>query len=58
MISVSDDDWNRLPVSTSDDRRRAALVRLPLWARAKPPKANTDEKGCISNSAFEFPLVE
>ena len=37
ITSESDDDWKIAPCSTSSRLSRAALVRLPLCARASGP---------------------
>ena len=36
-ISLSDVDWNRLPLFSRYSRNRAELTMLPLWASAKSP---------------------
>jgi hypothetical protein len=56
MHSLSDEDWKIAPRSIRSRRRRAALVRLPLWAMAQPPMANSPKKGCTSRMAVA-PLV-
>ena len=58
MTSVSEEDWNRLPVSINEARSLLAFVRLPLCASANPPKASSDEKGWISMNGLTLPLVE
>ena len=60
MHSVSEPDWKIEPRSISSPRRLTALVRLPLWAMAQPPMANSAKSGCTSRSCvapFE-PAVE
>ena len=46
MTSVSVVDWNKQPRRTSSRRSRRALVKLPLWPMAKPPKENSANNGC------------
>jgi len=41
MHSVSAWDWKIEPRSMSCVRSASALVRLPLWAMAQPPRANS-----------------
>ena len=50
MHSVSEPDWKIEPRSISSSRRLTALVRLPLWAMAQPPMANSANSGCTSRS--------
>ena len=51
MHSLSEEDWKIEPRSISIRRRAFALVRLPLWAMAAPPMANSPKKGCTSRIA-------
>ena len=37
MTSVSEVEWKMPPISSNSSRSSAALVRLPLWARAMGP---------------------
>jgi hypothetical protein len=59
MHSVSEPDWKIEPRPINSSRRLSALVRLPLWAMAQPPMANSAKSGCTSRSAADFePAVE
>ncbi len=48
MHSVSEPDWKIEPWAISSPRSASALVRLPLWAMAQPPMANSAKSGCTS----------
>ena len=50
MHSVSEPDWKIEPRSISSSRSASALVRLPLWAIAAPPIANSAKSGWTSRS--------
>ena len=56
MTSVSVVEWKSEPSSTSWRRSPSALVRLPLWAIARPPKAKSAKSGCTLRSK-EAPVV-
>ena len=43
--SVSDVDWKIAPSLTNCSRMARALVRLPLWAMAKPPEDKSAKSG-------------
>jgi hypothetical protein len=57
ITSVSLVDWNSEPSSTRRRRKRVALVRLPLCATARPPKAKSANSGCTLRSMLA-PVVE
>ncbi len=50
MTSVSEVDWQMAPVEMRSWRRVRALVRLPLWATAKPPVSMSANSGCTLRS--------
>ena len=45
ITSVSVVDWNREPRAHQLLAQREALVRLPLWASARPPNAKSAKSG-------------
>ena len=57
MTSVSEVDWKIEPRRCSWSWRVSALVRLPLWATAKPPPENSAKSGWMLRSS-EPPWVE
>ena len=46
ITSVSVVDWQMAPFLISQSRKVSALVRLPLWASAKPPESRSTKSGC------------
>ena len=50
MTSVSEVDWQMAPEEMSSWRSVSALVRLPLWATAKPPVSMSANSGCTLRS--------
>ena len=57
MTSVSEVDWKMAPDETSSRRSVRALVRLPLWATAKPPVSRSANSGCTLRRMVP-PVVE
>ena len=57
ITSVSEVDWKIEPRRWSWSCRVSALVRLPLWATAKPPPENSANSGWMLRS-IEPPWVE
>ena len=60
MHSVSEPDWKIEPAWISSSRSASALTRLPLWAIAAPPMANSAKSGCTSRICVDplEPAVE
>ena len=57
ITSVSEVDWVMAPSRTSSRRIERALVRLPLWATARPPPASSAKSGCTLRRMVP-PVVE
>ena len=58
MSSVSDDDENSVPRSTSRSRIDRALDRLPLWAKARCPSRSCATNGWMLAGFVALPDVE
>ena len=57
ITSVSVVDWQIAPSRIRLRRRVRPLVRLPLWATAKPPPSSSAKSGCTLRSTVS-PVVE
>ncbi len=57
MISLSTVVWKIEPLASSSSRSWAALVRLPLWAMAIWPRAQSTVSGWALRKCDE-PVVE
>ena len=57
MTSVSEVDWQMAPEEMRSWRSVSALVRLPLWATAKPPVSRSANSGCTLRRTAS-PVVE
>src|SRR4026207_1962899 len=51
ITSVSEVDWQMAPEEMRSRLSVSALVRLPLWASAKPPVSRSANSGCTLRRA-------